>query len=375
MNEAPTTITTPQAPPNRVTTTNEPPARLELPSGGERMTIHDAFSALKAQREKQPETPPAPPQRPATPEQPPTPAVDSVETLDAGADTDEAAVEVVEEEGEAEPQGAPLAAPSSYTPEEKQAFAALPQPAQKAALRLEQSRRAAFSREQEAAKTERTRAEGLRGQVEAERQFLLQQVVPLVDSLRQATATEFGDIRTPADVQRMAEVDPARFTRWQARQVAQQLAEHHAARLQEQEARAQSEAATATGHEELAKLPTMIKGWNTPESLKKGMAEVRDYVLQQPGIDQSDLAAFRKASFVNMARKARLYDQALAKRDAATAKPQQTPTPVSAAPSARRVASGQALGGYNKALTELRETGSMDAGLAALRARRGIRQR
>lgn len=375
MNEAPTTITTPQAPPNRVTTTNEPPARLELPSGGERMTIHDAFSALKAQREKQPETPPAPPQRPATPEQPPTPAVDSVETLDAGADTDEAAVEVVEEEGEAEPQGAPLAAPSSYTPEEKQAFAALPQPAQQAALRLEQSRRAAYSRDQETAKTERTRAEGLRGQVEAERAFLLQQVVPLVESLRQATASEYADIRTPADVQRMADIDPARYSRWQARQVTQQIAEHQAARLREQEARKQAEAAEAAGYEELSRLPGMVKGWSTPEALRKGMAEVRDYVLQQPGIDAQDIAAFRKASFVDMARKARLYDQAIAKRDAAAAKPSQQPTPVSAAPSARRVASGAALGGYNKALSVLRETGSIDDGLAALRAKRGIRQR
>lgn len=361
-----------------------PPPQLNTPTG-ERLSIHQGMERLRALR-----TPAAQPKAPAqsaAPAEPveqtrgvsrdPEPLEDEENTqpaaaaeqpVDAPAEDDETAIEIEEEQQPA--QDAALQAPSSYSAEERAAFSKLPRPAQEAALRLETSRRAAFSREQQAAAKARETAEASVQQVAAERQFLMNQVAPLLQSLQQDHHNEFADIRTPGDLRRMADVDPARYARWQAQQVSIQMAQQAQHQLQQQEQAQQEQRDREEGLTELRKLATKVKGWDTPEGLKKGMTELQNYVLSYDGVARSDLALFRKAPFIEMARKAHLYDQALARKKTAPA-----PQPQTASPSPGRVASGTALAATNRAVQNLRVSGSIDDALAALKARRGIRQR
>lgn len=288
--------------------------------------------------------------------------------VDGNEEDDETAIEI-DEEQEPAPEAA-LQAPASYNAEEKAAFAALPQPAQKAALRLEQTRRAAFSRDQRAVDDVRQRAEASLQQVEVERQFLLSHVAPLLQSMQQQHQGEFADIRGPADAARMADVDPARFARWQAQRLVLAEAQQSQELLQQREQQIAAERDREAGGKELAKLSQTVKGWDTPEGLQKGMTQLRSYVLSYDGVTQQDLAMFRKAPFVEMARKASLYDQAVARKKTAA-----TPSARTAAPSPARVASGTALAQTNRALQRLQGSGSFDDAMAAMRARRGIRQR
>lgn len=363
--------------------TPAPPApkveRPSLPDGGKPLSIHDALASLKRERTAAPaEEKPAAPSAEAASEAEETPAAPEAgrsepeKPLDVETSSDETDIEVGEDAAQQPGDDKPaLSAPSSFNAQEREAFAALPRPAQEAALRLEQHRRAAFSRDSEAARVARETAERAVQQVEAERQFLLSQVVPLVQQLQAAHAGEFADIRTPQDVRAMAAADPARFARWQASQVAIEHAERHRQALTERQTAQEQAAERDAAIEQLRELPKLVGAWSTPEALKAGMAEVQDYVLKQPGIERSDLRRLSKASFVLMARKSMLYDQAMAKKTAAKAAAGQ-PVPVTTAgPKPGRVAAGHAVSTLNRAIAQVRESGSLDDALAALRASRG----
>ena len=360
-----------------------PPPQLRTPTG-ERLSLAEGLARLKATREPaakpaEPAAQKAEPPAQSRAQRDPDPIEPEVEDQQRELDPRDAPVDGESQDDEThieiddEPKPAPVAAlqaPSSYNADEKAAFAALPRPAQEAALRLEQTRRAAFSRDQRAVEDARKSAEASAQQVAAERQFLLNQVAPLLQSLQQAHTSEFSDIRTAADVQRMAKVDPARFAEWQAQQITLQAAQQAQAQLAQQEQAQQAARDREAGAVELRKLSQTVKGWDTPEGLQRGMAELKRYVLSYDGVEEQDFALFRKAPFVEMARKASLYDQAVARKKTAPA-----PAPQTASPSPGRVASGSALAATNRALGSLQSTGSMDDALAVLRARRGIRQR
>lgn len=372
---APTPASTPATPAAPAAPKVERPS---LPDGGKPLSIHDALASLKRERTAAPvEEKPAAPVADAAPEAEEAPAEagegEPEKPLDVETSSDETDIEVDEDAEQQPGEDKPaLSAPSSFNAQERAAFAALPRPAQEAALRLEQHRRAAFSRDSEAARTARETAEQAAQQVEAERQFLLSQVVPLVQQMRAAHAGEFADIRTSQDLQVMAAQDPARFARWQAAQVAIEHAERHRQALAEKQTAQEQAAERNAAIEQLRELPKLVKTWSTPEALKAGMAEVQDYVLKQPGIERSDLRRLSKASFVLMARKSMLYDQAIAKKTAATAAAGQ-PVPVTTAgPKPGRVAAGHAVSTLNKAVSRVRESGSLDDALAALRASRGV---
>jgi hypothetical protein len=360
-----------------MTTTDTTPAepapkgeKLSLPGGAKPLTMNDAVAALRRQRTEAPKA-----AEPAPKAAEPAPKAVDDKSLDVETPSDETDIEVGDE-SEAQPgdEKPALTAPSSYNAQEREAFAALPRPAQEAALRLEQHRRAAFSRDSEAARTARETAERAAQQVEAERQFLLSQVVPLVQQMRTAHMGEFADIRSPQDVQMLAAQDPARFARWQASQVAIDHAERHRQALADQQTAKEQAAEQEAAIAQLRELPKLVKAWSTPEALKSGMAEVQDYVLNQPGIERDDLRRLNKASFVLIARKAMLYDQALARKASASAASDQ-PTPVTTAgPKPGRVAAGHAVSTYNKAMAQVRETGSIDDALAVMRLRRGQRR-
>lgn len=109
--------------------------------------------------------------------------------------------------------------PRSWTKDAKEAFKLLPPALQKDVAELERSREVETRRGQnevadarKAAEAERTQAAQLRQQYEQGLQGLQQEL----QSLR---AGEFADIKTQADVERLANEDWPRFARWQAHQM------------------------------------------------------------------------------------------------------------------------------------------------------------
>jgi hypothetical protein len=128
----------------------------------------------------------------------------------------------------ADPALPPIAPPRSWTKEDKELFASLPRATQERLAERERSREGDFLRRQNEAAE---KLKGLTAKEQAAEQARQQyeSALPLVlDMLKQQQADEFADIKTPADVERLAREDVPRYVRWDLQQkkigeVSQQL--------------------------------------------------------------------------------------------------------------------------------------------------------
>lgn len=125
-----------------------------------------------------------------------------------------------EETNEVEPaELPPIEPPRSWTKEEKEEFATYPREAQEKIARREQERETALRRGQNEA------AEKLKGltakeqAAEQARQQYEQALPALLQTLNDQMQGEFSDIKTLADVQKLARDDPFRFAQFQAKQM------------------------------------------------------------------------------------------------------------------------------------------------------------
>ena len=112
----------------------------------------------------------------------------------------------------------PIEPPRSWTKEEKDEFLTYPREAQEKIARREQERDAAIRRSQNEA------AEKLKGLtakeqlVEKARQEYEAKLPALMQHIQEQQAGQFADVRTQADVDRMAQEDPFRYIQWTAHQ-------------------------------------------------------------------------------------------------------------------------------------------------------------
>ncbi len=119
---------------------------------------------------------------------------------------------------EPEPEVPPIEPPRSWTKDEKERFATLPRETQEYLATREQERDAATRRSQNEA------AEKLKGltakeqAVEQARQQYESALPILLQNLQATHAGEFADLKTMADVQKMAAEDWPRYIRWDAAQ-------------------------------------------------------------------------------------------------------------------------------------------------------------
>jgi hypothetical protein len=169
----------------------------------------DNPEAAKAEEAKQ--APAAPEPAAAEPQQSEAKAEDAAPLEEAPGETPEVDP-VVEEQPSIDP-------PRSWTKDAKEAFKLLPPALQKDVAELERSREVETRRGQnevadarKAAEAQRVQAEQLRQQYEVALQGLHQEI-------QTVRAGEFGDIKTQADVERLANEDWPRFARWQAHQM------------------------------------------------------------------------------------------------------------------------------------------------------------
>jgi hypothetical protein len=113
----------------------------------------------------------------------------------------------------------PIDPPRSWSKEDKELFNALPRETQERVSERERSRESDFLRRQNEA-TEKTKAlEAKEQAAEQARQQYETAAQNALAVLQQQMSSEFADIKTHADVQKLAADDPFRFAQWQARQM------------------------------------------------------------------------------------------------------------------------------------------------------------
>lgn len=333
------------------------------PTDGNKVLSTSDAARLLAQRRQQLRTQPAPA---GEPPRAPVPEQRLNTPVDKPAASDDLSPAEVEGDDRVEPGEQPaLDAPSSFNADEKRLFASLPREQQQAAIRLEASRRTTFSTERQAAENARREAEERGAALRTERQTVTQQLAPLVHQIRASIDKDFADIKGPADVIRMSVEAPARYTQWHAQQsmlgLATKAAEDEAARQESQKAEEHRESL----QKELSGIGELVPSWNSEEKVKAGLAELQTYLGKQ-GYKPEHFSLFTKGLFIATARKAMLYDRAMAKR--AEAAKVAEPAAVPSAPA--RAAGNPARGAEKAAVDRLANSGRMQDAAAALKARR-----
>src|SRR5437868_422768 len=108
----------------------------------------------------------------------------------------------------------PIEPPRSWSKEDKELFRGLPRATQERLAERERSRDSDFSRRQQEA-TERAKAlDAERGKVEQARTQYESALPQLLDTLQSQQAGEFADVRTIADVEKLAREDWPRYLQW-----------------------------------------------------------------------------------------------------------------------------------------------------------------
>ena len=177
------------------------------------VSLRDAAEALDKYRRKRDEEDKNPPA-----EAPPPAAEPSPEPLPEGdaAPAEEATSET--ETTEPTPTESPIEPPRSWTKEEKEAFKAYPRDLQETLSRREQERETNLRRGQNELAEQRKAYESKQSQVEQARQQYEQALPALLQTLNEQQQGAFADIKTMADVEKLAREDWPRYALWDAQQ-------------------------------------------------------------------------------------------------------------------------------------------------------------
>jgi len=269
---------------------------------------------------------------------------------------------------------APIEPPRSWTKEDKELFASLPRATQDRLAERERSRESDFLRRQNEA------AEKLKGltakeqAVEQARQHYEAALPQLLQTLQQQQAGEFADIKSMADVERLAREDWPRYLLWDLQQkkiadVTQQLLATQHRQVQERLAQF-TEFAKRQDDLFKEKVPDMADEAKAAELQRQALA-----VLGDLGFDEAELVplwngqkelSLRDHRLQLLIRDATLWREAQAKAKAAAVKP---------VPPVQRPGAATARQGTDEArvqhLTQrLEQTGSLRDAAALVRARR-----
>jgi hypothetical protein len=186
-------------------------------------SVSEAARALAqtrhANQENQPDKKPAPKRADAAA------SVESRQESEAATAADDAAPQrraeaPGETEGQADPvdNQPPIEPPRSWTKQAKERWQSLPRETQEYLAEREQEREREFRRGQNEAVETRKALDAERSKVEYARQQYESALPLLMQNLQSVMAGEFADIKTMADVQRVAAEDWPRYIRWDAQQ-------------------------------------------------------------------------------------------------------------------------------------------------------------
>ncbi len=197
------------------------------PANDTPLSLREAADALYKRREA-PETPQS--ETPAEPVEPSEPELSSHEEDTAAdnlppGDDDQGQVDPADDQPSIEP-------PRSWTKEEKEAFKLLPPEKQATIAERERTREAAIRRGQDEVAEQRKAADAERQRLEQARQQYEAALPQLMQQLSAQQNAEFADIRSHADVVKMAEEDPFRYAKWDALQKQRQAVHTQAQQAQ-----------------------------------------------------------------------------------------------------------------------------------------------
>jgi hypothetical protein len=271
----------------------------------------------------------------------------------------------------------PIEPPRSWTKEDKELFTGLPRATQERLAERERSREGDFLRRQNEA------AEKLKGlaakeqAVELARQTYEAALPQLLQTLQQQQAGEFADIKSMADVERLAREDWPRYLLWDLQQ--KKVAEVSQHMLAAQHRQAQEKLTQfvefAKRQDDLfkEKVPDMADDTKAAELQKHALA-----VLGDLGFDEAELVplwnghkelSLRDHRLQLLIRDATLWREAQAKAKAAAVKP----VPPVQRPGAATPRQGTDEARVQHLTQRLEQTGSLRDAAALLRARRAAR--
>jgi type II secretory pathway pseudopilin PulG len=169
-----------------------------------------ALAEMRWRRAKEAEA--APEEAAAEPEAPVSPEGESADQPPADpGETDQP-------QAEPEPEAPPIDPPRSWTKEAKERWQSLPRETQEYLAQREQEREREFRRSQNEAAEARKAIEAERSQVEQARSQYETALPALLQTLQVQQQGEFADIKTMADVEKMAREDWPRYVVWDAQQ-------------------------------------------------------------------------------------------------------------------------------------------------------------
>lgn len=248
-------------------------------------------------------------------------------------DSGDAAPETVSgetEDAEAEPETV-IAPPANWKADLKAKWNTLPPDLQRDLAQQEAERNRGFGKrlEEIAAREKATEAEI--AAAKQERQQYARHLEQLIPALHQQIAGEFADIKTAADLEKLANADPSRFVKWQAKQTALASARAQQDAVNRQiEGERQEKFKTWVAEQEKI-LQAEIPEWGKDiEAGKKEIEQIRSHLISR-GIPEKDAQAMADANLILIARDAMLYRQAKAKAAAAEKAPV-APKPLKSGP-------------------------------------------
>ena len=271
----------------------------------------------------------------------------------------------------------PIEPPRSWTKEDKELFTSLPRETQERLAERERSREGDFSRRQQEATEHRNALAAERLMAEQTRQRYETALPLLLNGLQQQQGGEFADIKTLADLERLAGEDRPRYLRWELQQrniaaVAQQLAasqEHRASEHRQQF----SEFAQRQNELFKEKVPEMADSGAAAKLQEAAVSALKDVGFTDPELvaywNGGQTMSLRDHRLLLLVRDAVHWRDAQQKAKAATAKP---------VPPVQRPGVSQPRGAAHDVqvqnLTKRLETsGSLKDAAALLRARRSAR--
>ena len=216
-------------------------------------------------------------------EEPPDQGTESDEDESDGPGEDQVTEEEDESEGDPE---AVIAAPKSWPAEMREQFAQLPPDLQRVIADREAERDAAFNRQVNEAAEKRRSAEAELQAASTERRQYLAGLSAVIGELANQTASEFAEIRTTADLEKLASEDPARYLRWQARREAILAAQAEADALAERERREQEQHLKGYLDEQRRLLLDKMPELRDPKTVKAIMTEGTAYLKEIGFTDQ-----------------------------------------------------------------------------------------
>lgn len=336
-------------------------------TSSEPMSAEQAAEYLSELRKPKPQAESA--ERPAT--------ADPDSAPEAGAAPAEEQPSGDEEPKAAEPEAEelpPIEPPRSWTKEAKEQWQALPRNTQEYLAQREQERDREVRRSQNESAEQRKAISAEREAAEQARKDYEAKLPALVQALQDAQAGSFADIKTMADVERMAAEDPFRYLQWQAHQ--QKLTAVHYEVQQAEMRKAQEQQTKWAQHvqEENAKAIELHPELGDPAKSKQLQSAAVE-LLQDKGFtaqELNDLASGKERVSIYDHRIQSLLLDGLKYHEAQKAKPVAVAKPVppvlrpGAAPP-RGAAKAENLQALKQ---QLDRTGSVDDALALLTARR-----